>query len=40
VPVGGETSPKFDNSNLSDDVRNEGKAIAERIVSRIKRGHQ
>jgi len=40
VALGGETSPKFDNSNLSDDVRNQGKAIAERIVSRIKRGHQ
>jgi len=40
VPVGGETSAKFDNSNLSDEVRNEGKAIAEHIVSRINRGHQ
>jgi hypothetical protein len=40
VPVGGEVSPKFDSSNLSDNVRNDGKAIAERIISRVKKGSQ
>lgn len=40
VPVGGEAKPKFDDSNLSDEVRKEGKAIAERLISRIKRGGQ
>jgi hypothetical protein len=40
VPVGGEAKPKFDDANLSDDVRKEANAIAERLVSRIKRREQ
>jgi hypothetical protein len=40
VPVGGEAKPKFDDANLSDDMRKEANAIAERLVSRIKRGGQ
>lgn len=40
VPVGGEAKPKFDDANLSDDMRKEANAIAERLVSRIKRREQ
>ncbi|MBC3876493.1 hypothetical protein H8K38_01595 [Undibacterium sp. FT79W] len=40
VSLGGEVKPKFDDANLSDDMRKEANAIAERLVSRIKRGGQ